>query len=57
MIDEYSQKVLNSGYSVQETRVTVVKGLKGYEGRRNRCREEGRSLWRTAEQTTKKVES
>ena len=50
MIDEYSQKV-------QETRVTVVKGLKGYEGRRNRCREEGRSLWRTAEQTTKKVES
>ena len=51
VIDDYSQKLLNSGYSVEETRAIVVKGLKGYEGRKNRCREEGRSLWRTANQS------
>ena len=48
VIDGYAQKLLNSGYSKEETRSIIVKGLKGYEGRKTRCKLEGRSLWRTS---------
>ena len=51
VVDNYTQKLLNSGYTVEETRAIIVKGLKGYEGRKNRCKREGRSLWRTAAQS------
>ena len=48
MVDSLAQKLLNSGETVEETRASIVKGLKGYEGRKKRCKGEGRSLWRTA---------
>ena len=51
MVDNYTQNLLNSGYTVEETRAIIVKGLKGYEGRKNKCKREGRSLWRTAAQS------
>ena len=48
VVDDYAQKLLNSGYSHDETKSIILRGIKGYEGRKNRCRAEGRSLWRTA---------
>ena len=48
VVDGYSQKLINSGYSIDQTRGIVVNGIKGYEGRRRRCSLEGRKLWRKA---------
>ena len=48
VVDGYSQKLINSGYSIEQTRGIIVSGIKGYEGRRRRCSLEGRKLWRKA---------
>ena len=48
MIDKYSQKLINSGYCVEQTRRIVVAGIKGWEGKIQRCREAGQRLRRTA---------
>ena len=48
IIDRFSQKLVNSGYSADQTRRMVVAGIKGWGGKVLRCKEEGRRLRRTA---------
>ena len=59
VVDGYAQKLLNSGYSREQTRSILVNGIKGYEGRKAKCLKLGRSVKRKAkdslEDRTKKV--
>ena len=48
ILDMFSQKLINSGYVVEQVRRIIVAGIKGWGGKVNRCREEGRRLRRTA---------
>ena len=48
ILDRFSQKLFNSGYSVDQIRRMVVAGIKGWSGKVIRCKEEGRRLRRTA---------
>ena len=41
VVDQYGQKLLNSGYSHDQVRQILVNGIKGFEGRKNRCAREG----------------
>ena len=50
VVDGYGQKLLNSGYDIHQTRSILIKGIKGYEGRKLRCQKEGRKLRRTAQE-------
>ena len=43
--------MLGSGYSKGQTRGVFMAGLKGYDGRRRRCREKGRDLHRNRDET------
>ena len=47
-MDQYGQKLLNSGYSLEQTRRILVNGIKGVEGKKKRCKYEGRSFFRKA---------
>ena len=38
IVDGYGQKLINSGYTLEQTRRILVNGIKGYEGRKERCR-------------------
>ena len=51
VVDGYAQKLLNSGYGKEQVRKIVVNGIKGYEGRKSRCKKEGRRLRRTAKES------
>ena len=51
IIDGYSQKLLNSGYNVEQVRKIIVNGIRGYEGRKKRCQYEGRRLHRTGKES------
>ena len=53
LIDDYSVKLLTSGYSKEQTVRIIVGGLRGYESRVRRCVGEGRSLYRTAAQSAR----
>ena len=59
VVDEFAQKLLNSGYSMEQTRSILVNGIKGYEGRKTTCLRLGRKVKRRAndslEDRTKKV--
>ena len=46
VVDQYGQKLLNSGYSLDQTRAILVNGIKGIEIKKRRCLEEGRSFFR-----------
>ena len=48
ILDGFSQKLINSGYGVEQVRNIIVAGIKGWGGKVNRCKEEGRRLRRTA---------
>ena len=48
ILDRFSQKLLNSGYSVDQIRRMVVAGIKGWSDKVTRCKEEGRRLRKTA---------
>ena len=48
VVDDYSQKLMNSGYSREQTAKIVVNGIKGYESKRRRRIAEGRELRTTA---------
>ena len=47
IVDEYSQKLVNSGYPLEQVRRTVVSGIRGYGNRKLRCIKAGRKLRRT----------
>ena len=51
VVDGYGKKLLNSGYSMEQTRNILVNGIKGYEGRKRRCMVQGRRLKRTAKES------
>ena len=48
IIDGYSEKLLNSGYSLEKSREIVIRGIKGYESKVLRCKKEGAPLRKTA---------
>ena len=51
VVDDYAQKLGNSGYSLEQVRRIIVNGIKGFEGRKLRCKREGRNLYRKAVQS------
>ena len=53
IIDGYSQKLINSGYGIDQTKKIIVNGIRGYEGkgRKLRCVKEGRRLHRTSKES------
>ena len=54
VVDDYAQKLLNSGYSIESTRKIIIAGLKGYERKlRNSRKEGGSKLLRTAKESYK----
>ena len=49
VVDDYSQKLFNSGYGTAQVRRIILNGIKGYEKRLQESRSEGgRPLHRTA---------
>ena len=48
IIDNFCQKLFNSGYGTDQIRKIVVAGIKGWVGKVTRCKNEGRRLRRTA---------
>ena len=48
VVDQYSQKLANSGYEGEQLRRIVLNGIKGYEGRVKRSKREGRRLHRSS---------
>ena len=51
MIDKYAQKLVNGGFTVDQTRKILVAGIKGYRTKVNRCKKEGRKIWRTSKES------
>ena len=51
VVDGYAQKLLNSGYSQDQTRRILVRGIKGYEGKVLRCKKEKWNLRRTSKES------
>ena len=48
IVDDYSQKLVNSGYKGEQLVKIITNGIKGYEGKVRRCREQGRPLHRSS---------
>ena len=48
IVDDYSQKLVNSGYRGEQLSRIITNGIKGYEGKLKRCREQGRPLHRSS---------
>ena len=48
IVDDYAQKLANSGYRGEQLRKIITNGIKGYEGKVRRCREQGTNLHRTS---------
>ena len=48
IIDDFCQKLFNSGYKTDQIRKIIVAGIKGWGGKVTRCKNEGRRLRRTA---------
>ena len=48
IVDEYTQKLSNSGYRGEHLKKIITNGIKGYEGKVRRCREQGRGIHRTS---------
>ena len=51
VVDQYAQKLLNSGYDHNQARRILITGIKGFEGKVRRYEEEKRRLRRTAKQS------
>ena len=51
IVDHYSQKLINSGYSLEQVQKIIINGIKGYERRRKEDRDGSRMLHRTAGQS------
>ena len=47
-VDIYMQKLLNSGYQGEILQRIITNGIKGYENKLRRCKEEGRNLHRSS---------
>ena len=51
VVDRYSQKLLTSGYSLQQTRRVITSGIRGWERRKCRMKEEYGKLYRTSSES------
>ena len=51
VVDMFAQKLLTSGYSQNQARKIILSGIRGWERRRIRARNEGRRVYRTAKQS------
>ena len=51
VVDKFGKKLLSSGYSLKQVRTIAMNGIRGWERRRTRAREEGRSLFKTSQQS------
>ena len=49
VVDQYNQKLLNSGFRREQTRKILLNSIKGYEAKKQRRATEGRSLRSTAQ--------
>ena len=49
ILDQYSQKLLDSGYPIEQVRKIIINGIKGHESRKIRYAKEGRPFRRTGE--------
>ena len=52
VIDNFGQKMLNSGHSTEETRRNLISGLKGWKSKVARSKAQGMPLHRTAKQSS-----
>ena len=52
VIDNFGQKMLNSGHSLEDTRRNLVSGLKGWKNKVARCKSQGQPIHRTAKQSS-----
>ena len=52
VIDDFGQKMVNSGHSVEDTRRNLISGLKGWKSKVARCKIQGHPLHRTAKQSS-----
>ena len=50
-VDRYAVKLLTSGWNKEQTRRIILGGIRGWERKKRRVKEEGRSLYRTAGQS------
>ena len=48
IVDDYGQKLMNSGFEGVQMKRIVLNGIKGYEGRRRKCVENNWRLHRTS---------
>ena len=48
IVDNYAQKLVNSGFRGEQLRRIVTNGIKGYESKLRRCREQGWRLHRSS---------
>ena len=51
IVDQYGQKLLDSGYSREQTVRILVAGIKGFERKVEKCKKQGRRLRRTAKES------
>ena len=52
VIDNFGQKMLNSGHSIEDTRRNLISGLTGWKNKVARCKAQGKPLHRTAKQSS-----
>ena len=50
IVDGYTQKLANSGYSSTQIRRIIISGIRGYNNKVARCKEQGTRLHRTAQE-------
>ena len=51
VIDDFAQKMVNSGHSIEESRRNILSGLKGWRTKVNRAEKQGRPLHRSAKES------
>ena len=49
IVDNYAQKIFNSGYTEEQVRRIITSGIKGWRTKIERCKKEGRRVRRTAQ--------
>ena len=53
VVDDYSQKLFNSGYTLEQVRRIITNGIKGYEKKLTESRRtDGRKLHRTSTESS-----
>ena len=51
VVDNFGKKLLTSGYSLKQVRTITMNGIRGWERRKSRARNEGRTIFRTSRQS------